>query len=242
MISRACKQSLALFVCACVSHRVDYVTGMCIVPNFGGGGRNVAEELTRFWFLETWSHDPSSLAWRLCVSKKKCVPSANCTRHEFLQRPIHPDLMYSLSEKSQRDKRKQAVEGLIHHHAKTGNHNAMLIRAALVCGRSVRSIIPNDLKFESVAADRGFDFSRSVLERGTVKKYSPVVDLMYAGSFCWPLNKRRDGSRGEHVIRIESQHSRSCSNKPVERRVDCFKRAEWSVIFTGESGQTSLEL
>jgi hypothetical protein len=62
MISRACKQSLALFVCACVSHRVDYVTGMCIVPNFGGGGRNVAEELTRFWFLETWSHDPSSLA------------------------------------------------------------------------------------------------------------------------------------------------------------------------------------
>jgi hypothetical protein len=75
-----------------------------------------------------------------------------------------------LSEKSQRDKRKQAVEGLIHHHAKTGNHNAMLIRAALVCGRSVRSIIPNDLKFESVAADRGFDFSRSVLERGSRKK------------------------------------------------------------------------
>lgn len=72
-----------------------------------------------------------------------------------------------------------------------------------------------------------------VLEEGSLAKFD----------IGWPLNKRRVGSCMEHVIRIKSTYSRSCSNKPVSKGgCTILKGTEWSVILMGESGQTSLEV
>ena len=100
----ACSQTIPCTVlCVHVWDRAEYVTGIYIGPNFEGkrSKRRRRQEINTFLVSSNVrSHDHLKLAWMLCVSKK-CVPSANCTtRHEFLQRPILFNLMYSLGEKS----------------------------------------------------------------------------------------------------------------------------------------------